>query len=196
MKTRMIIAMAIGAVLTAGVLWQGTLQADALGAAKVAVVDVTRVLENSKKHQAWQQKMETEQTQMRAEFNTMSSELESLDQQLRSGLLRRGSEDYLRYARQFAEKKAILEARNAFYEEKVTNEMQSWTEELYKTLMVVVDRVAQQKGIDLVLATEQLDLPSPSLRDFMLTIKTKKVLYNHSNLDITAEVLAALDSEL
>lgn len=196
MKTRMIIAMAIGAVLTAGVLWQGTLQADALGAAKVAVVDVTRVLENSKKHQAWQQKMETEQTQMRAEFNTMSSELESLDQQLRSGLLRRGSEDYLRYARQFAEKKAILEARNAFYEEKVTNEMQSWTEELYKTLMVVVDRVAQQKGIDLVLATEQLDLPAPSLRDFMLTIKTKKVLYNHSNLDITAEVLAALDSEL
>lgn len=196
MKTRILIAMAIGAVLMAGVRWQGNLQADALGAAKVAVVDVTRVLENSKKHQAWQQKMETEQKQMRAEFDAMQSELETLDQQLRGGVLRRGSEDYLKYARQFAEKKAVLDARVAFYDDKVTAEMQSWTEELYKTLIVVVDRVAQQKGIDLVLATEQLDLPAPSLRDFMLTIKTNKVLYNHSNLDITTEVLAGLDSQL
>ena len=123
----------------------------------------------------------------------MRSELESLDQQLR--LLRRGSEDYLRHARQFTEKKAVLEARNAFYEDKVTAEMQSWTEELYRTLLLVVDRIAQQKGIDMVLAKEQLDLPAPSLRDFMLTIKTRKVLYNHPNLDITAEVLAALDNE-
>jgi len=193
MKTRTLIAMTAAAVITAGVFRQGALQADALAAPKVAVVDVTRVLENSKKHQAWKDKMEKEQEQMKEEFSAMRSELESLDQQLR--LLRRGSEDYLRYSRQFAEKKAILEARNAFYEDKVTQEMQSWTEDLYRTLLLIIDRTAQQKGIDLVLAKEQLDLPAPSLRDFMLTIKTKKVLYNSPQLDITAEVLASLDNE-
>lgn len=193
MKTQMMIAMAAVTVVAAGITWQGTLQADAMGAAKVAVVDVTRVLETSKKHQAWKDKMEKEQEQMRAEFSAMSSELQALEQNIR--LRNRGSEDYIRLTGQFVEKKAILEAKNAFYEEKVTAQMQNWTEELYKTLMIVVDRIAQQKGVDLVLAKEQLDLPAPSLRDFMLTIKTRKVLYNHPNLDITAEVLAALDNE-
>ncbi|NLK40733.1 MAG: OmpH family outer membrane protein [Planctomycetes bacterium] len=193
MKTRILTLASAAAILSAGVLWHGGLQADALGTPKVAIVDVTGVLENSKKHQAWKDKMEKQQQQMKEEMNTLRSELESLEQQLR--LLRRGSEDYTKYSRQYVEKKAIFEARNAFYEDKVTNEMQSWTEELYRTLLLAIDRIAQEKGIDLVLAKEQLDLPAPSLRDFMLTIKTKKVLYNNPKLDITAEVLAALDKE-
>ncbi len=193
MKTRTIIVMALIAAATAVVLRQTTAQADAAGPAKVAVVDVTKVLESSKKHQAWKDKMEKEQEQMKAEFAKMKSDLESLQQNIK--LRKVGSDDYINLSSQFVEKKAIMEAKNAFYEEKVTSQMQNWTEDLYKTLMIVVDRVAQQKGIDLVLAKEQLDLPAPSLRDFMLTIKTKKVLYNDNKLDITAEVLAALDSE-
>lgn len=185
--------MALAAVVATGLLRQGTLQADATGAAKVAVVDVTRVLEQSKKHQAWKDKMEKEQEQMKAEFTAMQSELQSLEDNIK--LRTRGSEDFIKLTGQFVEKKAIMEAKNAFYEEKVTGQMQTWTEDLYKTLMIVVDRVAQQKGIDIVLAKEQLDLPAPSLRDFMLTIKTKKVLYNDPKMDITAEVLAVLDSE-
>jgi Skp family chaperone for outer membrane proteins len=194
MKTRTIIVMAVVAIAAAGILRQSVLQAEAsMGPAKVAVVDVTRVLETSKKHQAWKDRMEKEQEQMKSEFTQLRTELDALEQNIK--LRNRGSEDYIKLTSQYVEKKAILEAKNAFYEEKVTSQMQNWTEELYKTLMVVVERVAQQKGVDLVLAKEQLDLPSPSLRDFMLTIKTKKVLYNDTKLDITAEVLTALDSE-
>jgi Skp family chaperone for outer membrane proteins len=120
-------------------------------------------------------------------------ELESLEQNIR--LRNRGSEDHIRLTGQYVEKRALMEAKNSFYEEKVNAQMQNWTEELYKTLLIVVDRIAQQKGIDMVLAKEQLDLPAPSLRDFMLVIRTKKVLYNNPKLDITSEVLAALDSE-
>ena len=193
MKTRTLLMMAVVAAIAVIAVQQGAVQAEATGLAKVAVVDVTRVLETSKKHQAWKEKMEKEQEGTKAEFAKMKSELESLQQNIK--LRKVGSEDYINLSSQFVEKKAIMEAKNAFYEEKVTSQMQNWTEELYKTLMIVVDRVAQQKGIDLVLAKEQLDLPAPSLRDFMLTIKTKKVLYNDVKLDITSEVLAALDSE-
>lgn len=193
MKTRTLLMMALVAAIAVIAVQQGAVQAEATGLAKVAVVDVTRVLETSKKHQAWKEKMEKEQEGTKAEFAKMKSELESLQQNIK--LRKVGSEDYINLSSQFVEKKAVMEAKNAFYEEKVTSQMQNWTEELYKTLMIVVDRVAQQKGIDLVLAKEQLDLPAPSLRDFMLTIKTKKVLYNDVKLDITSEVLAALDSE-
>lgn len=193
MKTRTISVIALIAVSATAIVWQGGAQTDTLGSAKIAVVDVTRVLENSKKHQTWKEKMEKEQEQVRNEFNQMRSELEALEQNIR--LRNRGSEDYIRLTSEFVEKRAIMDAKTSFYEEKVNAQMQNWTEELYKTLMIVVDRVAQQKGIDLVLSKEQLDLPSPSLRDFMLTIRTKKVLYNNPKLDITADVLTALDRE-
>ena len=35
--------------------------------------------------------------------------------------------------------------------------------------------------------------PAPTLRDFMLTVKTKTVLYNTPELEITDQVLTALD---
>jgi len=44
-----------------------------------------------------------------------------------------------------------------------------------------------------VLGKESLELPAPTLRDFMLSVKTQKVLYNRPELDITEEVLTALD---
>ncbi len=192
MKTRICVVMMAVVVLAMGVYRQVGADA-AAGAAKIAVVDVTKVLETSQKHQAWKTKMEKDQEAAKKEFNDMRAELEQLQQNIK--LRKVGSDDHISLTQQFVEKKAILEAKNSFYEEKVTAQMQSWTEELYKQFLVIVDNIAQQKGIDLVLSKEDLDLPAPSLRDFMLTIKTKKVLFNNPKLDITAEVLAALDSE-
>jgi len=194
MKTRMLaVAAVVAAVAGMGVYRQVQADATTAAAVKVAVIDVTKVLESCKKHQAWKAKMEKDQAKTKTEFDTMKSELDALGQNVK--LRTRGSEDYINLAGQFQEKKAIMEAKNAFYEERVTSQMQMWTEELYKSLLIVIDKVAQQKGVDLVLAKEQLDLPAPSLRDFMLTIKTQKVMYNNPKMDITNEVLAALDSE-
>lgn len=192
MKTRMCVVMAAVVVLAMGVYHQVGADA-AAGAAKIALVDVTKVLESCNKHQAWKEKMEKDQDVAKKEFEDMRSELQQLQDNIK--LRKVGSDDYISLTQQFVEKKAILEAKNTFYEEKVTAQMQNWTEELYKELMVVVDKVAQQKGVDLVLAKDQLDLPAPSLRDFMLTIKTKKVLFNNPKLDITEEVLAGMNSQ-
>jgi len=73
-------------------------------------------------------------------------------------------------------------------------EMQQWTESLYTQMLTFIQEIAQKKGLDIVLAQEQLDLPSPSLRDFMLSIRTKKVLFCGDQVDITEEVMSALDA--
>jgi outer membrane protein len=159
--------------------------------ARLAVVDVSKVLQTSVRHKQWQAKMQEEETQLKAEFQKTRKELEALQANL--DLLKPNSADYLKLVGDVLDKKGQIEAKNKYYEEKVNVEMQQWTESLYTKLLEVVGKVAQQKGLDIVLAQEQLDLPSPSVRDFMLTIKTKKVLYNSSHLDITDEVLAALD---
>jgi Skp family chaperone for outer membrane proteins len=158
---------------------------------KVAIVDVTKVLQNSKKHKQWQQKMTGNEEQMKAEFEKAKKELEVLQANL--NLLKSGSKDYVEAMREFLDKKGLLEAKDKFYQEKINMEMQQWTESLYVQMLDITAKLAQKKGIDIVLAQEQLDLPSTSLRDFMLSMRTKKVLYCSTQLDITDEVLALLD---
>lgn len=159
--------------------------------AKVAVVDVTKVLQNSKKHKAWQDKMTAEETQMKAEFQKDKKALESI--QANMDVLKPGTPDYVNTMKEFLDKKGLLEAKDKFYQEKVNLEMQQWTEGLYVQMLDITKKIAQQKGLDLVLAQEELDVPAASLRDFMLNIRTKKVLYAAEQMDITDEVLTALD---
>jgi Skp family chaperone for outer membrane proteins len=162
-----------------------------MSAAKVAVVDVTKVLQNSKKHKQWQEKMTKDEEQMKAEFQKSQKELEALKANL--DLLKIGSKDHIDVMKDFLDKKSLLDAKDKFYQEKVNIEMQQWTESLYTRMLEITAKIAQKKGIDIVLAQEQLELPSPSLRDFMLSMRTKKVLYCNPQIDITDSVLAALD---
>jgi Skp family chaperone for outer membrane proteins len=158
---------------------------------KVAIVDVSKVLQSSKKHKQWQEKMTQSEKQMKEEFDKSKVDLENVQKNME--LLKVGSKDYVDTMKEFLDKKALLESRDKFYQEKVNMEMLQWTEGLYMQMLSVAAKVAQKKGIDIILAQEQLDTPSPSLRDFMLNIRTKKVLYSSVQLDVTDEVLVALD---
>lgn len=188
----MYILSAAAAAVSFGIYRQGHLDAAAAAApAKIGVVNVTQVLENCTKHKQWQEKMQSERTAMETEYKKMKDELDALQANLK--LRTPGSEDALRLQSEMLEKKALMDAKDEFYRSKVESEMQRWTESLYQKLLTVVQDVAKAKGLDMVIADEQLDLPAPSLRDFMLTVKTKKLLYRSEQYDMTAEVLAALD---
>ena len=187
-----ILAAGVAVLVLLGAYQQGKLNADsAVKPAKIGVVDVTQVLENSARNKQWQEKMQQEQTDTKNQFNQMRTELEAIQANLK--LRTPGTEDFLRLRQEMVEKGAMLEAKNKFYQDKVTFEMQRWTEELYQQLLKVVADVAKDKGLDMVIADESLMLPSPSLQDFMLTVKTRKLLYHNSQYDLTDEVLAALD---
>jgi Skp family chaperone for outer membrane proteins len=180
------------ALVVLGAYQHGKLNAEsAVAPAKIGVVNVTNVLENCKKHKQWQEKMQTEQSEMKAQFAKMEEDLKALEANLK--LRNPGSEDYLKLLGELTEKSALADAKQKIFQDKVTAEMQRWTESLYQEMLKVVEEVAKAKGLDMVIADELLDLPSPTLRDFMLTIKTKKMLYYNMNYDLTGEVLTALD---
>lgn len=180
------------AIIVFGSYQHGKLNAySAANAPKVGVVNVTKVLENSERHKQWQEKMQAEQSETRKQFDTMKKELDALQANLK--LRAPGSEDFFKMRQEMAEKAALLEARDESYRNRVETEMQKWTETLYQELLKVAESVAKDKGLDMIISDELLDLPAPSLRDFMLTIKTKKMLYHNDAFDLTDEVLAALD---
>lgn len=193
-NSKIILVMGLTAMVASlGVYRQGRLDAaDAAAPAKIGVVNVNQVLDNSAKHKKWQEKMKTEQEAKKAEFTKIKDELNALEANLK--VRSAGSEDALRIQGELVEKKALLDAKEEFYRSKVETEMQQWTESLYQKMLVVVENVAKAKGLDMVIANESLDLPAPNLRDFLLTVKTKKLLYCNQRYDLTAEVLAAFDN--
>lgn len=187
-----ILVVTVAALVLLGAYQQGKLDADSeVKPAKIGVVNVTKVLENSVSNKQWQEKMQQDQTDTKNQFNQLRTELEAIQANLK--LRMPGTEDFLKLRQEMVEKGAMLEAKNKFYQDKVTFEMQRWTEELYQQLLKVVADIAQDKGLDIIIADELLDLPSPSLQDFMLTVKTRKLLYHNSQYDLTDEVLTALD---
>lgn len=158
---------------------------------RVGVVDVTKILENCQKNKQWQEKAEGDRSRVQAEFQQMRKDLEALQANIKQR--KPGSSDYFSLMSEYEEKRAVMEGRNTFYENKFTQEMQQWMEALYSDFLKVTEMVAREKGLDLVVGKETLELPAPTLRDFMLSVKTQKVLYSRTELDITDEVLAALD---
>lgn len=192
-KVYMIVTViAVAAVMCA--YQQGSLHADAAVApAKIAVVNVTTVIKTCKKFKTWQDAKQKEIQQIESEFKAMQDELTALNENLK--IRTPGSEDYNKLMKDFIEKKAALQSKDSAYKELWDNEKQQFTEKLYQELLSVTDEVAVKKGLDIVLANEDLNLTDPMRPDIMQTIVTKKLLYHNSKFDITDEVLAAMDAK-
>jgi Skp family chaperone for outer membrane proteins len=87
----------------------------------------------------------------------------------------------------------LLDAKEKFYQQDLTFKEQQWTEQLYMEIVAAIGNVAEQKGLDLVLAKEDNQFPAASPNELLLIIKTSKVLFHADDMDITNEVLAAVD---
>ncbi len=158
--------------------------------AKVAVVNIDSIFVRSKKHAQWKLKMEEKDNAVRAEMQKSAAEIDLLRKDMDTRKV--GSEDYLKLAREGAQKKAMLEANDKYYEQEINLKIQQWTEKIYKEIISAIEKVATERNLDVVLASEELN--DISSREFMSFIRTSKVLYHNKQLDITADVLAVLDA--
>jgi len=183
-----------------GLVWtlaytQGRVTARVVTApAKVGVVNVNTILQNSKKHKQWQERMSAEEQQITAEMDKLQSELDFMKKDLAT--LKKGSDAYIKLMRDMAEKDGVYQAKKQYYDQEMTMKVQAWTEQLYAEIQARIAEVAQRSGLDLVIGAETVEIPAANMRELLLDIKTNKVLYHAEGLDITNEVLAALDAGL
>lgn len=196
MKTRNIVIV----ILTAVTIWLGmgyeqgwAKSKEEIAPARIAVVSVRRVLENTKKSALWEEKARTKGKKIMAELEKLSKELQAIEADMATRKV--GSSDYLKLMREGTEKQAILEAMDKFYQQELVLKQQQQIEQLYQEIIAAVASVAKEKGVDLVIAKEEFRFPSSSLRELTLVIQTSKVLYHAEHMDITNDVLAVLDKE-
>jgi len=158
--------------------------------AKVAVVNIDNIFMQSKKHAQWKLKMEERDAKSRGQMQKTAAEIDLLRKDMDTRKV--GSDDYLALAREGAEKQAVLEANEKYYEQEVSLKIQQWTEVFYKEIISTIDKIATEQNIDVVLASEEAADVNP--RELLSFIRTSKVLYHNKQLDITADVLAVLDA--
>ena len=160
---------------------------------KVGVVNVRRVFRDCKRNITYRAQAVAEQSKVREELGKLAGEIEAAEAGLKA--LKRGSDDHLAQVKAVLEKRHNLNALQDYNKQQRMLKDKRWTEGLYEEILQVTNELAEEKGLDLVLDTDEPEFPASSSDELMLTLSTNKVLYNGGCLDITAEVVARLDAK-
>lgn len=183
----MILVAAVAVLVLLGAYQQGKLDAAAqIQPAKIGIVNMTRVFEESAINKLWKEKMQQEQTNTLNEINKMKTDLDAIGANLK--LRTPGSEDFFKLRQDMVQKKSLLDSREAIYRESMNFKMQQLAEQFHKKLLEVTTAMAKEKGLDII-ATDEL-------ADFVQMTKSKVLLYHNSQYDLTDEVLAAMDKDV
>ncbi|MCK5000788.1 MAG: OmpH family outer membrane protein [Anaerohalosphaera sp.] len=160
--------------------------------AKIGVVSIGTIMQNSKANAKWVEMMKERDAAAKKELTDLQTELKAIGEA--SKKFKPDSDEYNEKMRQYMDKGTMLEAKNNFYNQDFELRKQLWAEKHFNQVIEMIEKVAKDKGIDVVLAKENFNTPNPSLDEVMLTIRTSKILYNSQNLEITQAVLDALDA--
>jgi len=160
---------------------------------KIGVVSILKVFRDCKRSDAHRTEFNAEQSKIIAALKTLSKEIEKQEAGLKA--LRPESSDYLAQRKELIDNQARLEAEQKFYKEQGILKQYKWSKELYQDILRITSELAEQKGLDLVLRKDEIDLLALSVNEISETVRTHKVLYSGGCVDISDEVMARLDKE-
>ena len=196
-KNLVIIVILIG-VFVLGLAYQKGIAADKAKfntAPKVGVVNIRYIIQKTQKQTDFMEKMQKDMEEIRADLTELSDELKKGEKALDARI--KGSEDYLKMAQDLMEKEAKLQARKEFEKNLLALREKQWTEELYTLIHEKIAEISKKMGVDIVIdgnADLNKEIPAATPNELVLTIRTRKVLYFNDSVDLTTEVLEAVDA--
>ncbi len=166
---------------------------------KVGVVDLVNVTNNYGRTQDASADLQVEQANLKAETEPKVTALEELRLQ-RDGF-NKGTEEWKKLDEQVLKKQVELRNWIAMERIKIERRHRDVLLDMYREIADVVERVAKQKGLDLVFTKAFLEPPqidvdeSTGLEDLKKRIIGQRVLYPTDTVDLTEEVLKILNTE-
>ncbi|HUT46639.1 MAG TPA: OmpH family outer membrane protein [Sedimentisphaerales bacterium] len=159
----------------------------------IGIVDVRRALRECKATDKYRERTNAENSKMDAEEEQLSREIQALAAGLRA--LKPGTSDHLAQYKEYLQKQANLKTLQEFNPQQKALKHQQWTQELYQEILRITKVLAAEKGLPLVLESDEPEFPIQRYEDLAMTLSTHKVLYSNGCLDLTDEVIAELDKE-
>ena len=161
--------------------------------AKVGIVSIAKIFNNCKKSVAHKREINAEQSKKSEELEKLSEQLKAEEAMLIA--LKQDSSDYLAQREKCINIRVRLEAQQTINKEQTILKQYRWRKRFYQDILRITSELAQQKGLDVVLEKDEIDIPSLSVNELNQTMITHKVLYSGGCIDITDEVMARLDKE-
>jgi Skp family chaperone for outer membrane proteins len=187
----MITGAVIGAIaLLVTFEYSGAAQSGA-AASKVGVVSIRTVFDRTQQQAQYQTKAVAKRARDRAQLEGLAQEVKGAEAEMSTH--RQGTPEYLKLMQNVIQKRAQLEAQQEYLKQQTMLENKLWMEKLYETTLKIVDTLAQEKGLELVLERTEPSFPISS-DELMATFSTHKVLYAGGSVDLTNEVVSRLDA--
>jgi len=159
----------------------------------IGLVDVRRALRECKATAKYRERTNAENSTTDAEEEQLSREIQALAAGLRA--LKQGSSDYLTQYKEYLQKQNDLKTMQEFNPQQKALKHQQWTQELYKEILRITKVLAAEKGLPLVLGSDEPEFPMQRYEELAMTLSTHKVLYSNGCIELTDEVIAELDKE-
>jgi len=159
---------------------------------KLAVVHVAKVLSECRENLDREKITREKERKIKAQLAQMESETNAIRQELEN-VLKPASPEYLTQMQNWFDKKALMEAFEQGQKQVFASETQAWMENLYKKFLEEVEKIAHAEQFTLVLAKDDMPLQDLKLTDLSAFIRSRKVLYHSTTIDLTAKVMENLD---
>lgn len=160
---------------------------------KIGIVSIMKIFRDCKRSAAHRAEIIAEQNRIRAELQKLSKDIEALEEGLKA--FKQDSNEYLAQRKELIDKRAGLEAQQAFNKEQIVLKQYGFSKELYQDILQIISELAEQKDLALVLEKDEVDILALSVNEIEQTIRTHKVLYSGECVDISDEVVARLDKK-
>ena len=159
----------------------------------IGIVDVRRALRECKATEKYREKTNVENAKMDVEEQQLTREIQALAAGLRA--LKPSSTDYMEQYKEYLQKQGELKTIQEYNPRLKATKHQQWTETLYQEILRITNVLAAEKGLALVLGSDEPEFPIQQYEELAMTLSTHKVLYSSGCLDLTDEVIAELDKE-
>jgi Skp family chaperone for outer membrane proteins len=157
----------------------------------IGIVDVRRALRDCKATAKYRERTNAENAKMDAEEEQLSREVQALAAGIRA--LKPGTSDHLAQYKEYLQKQNELKTMQEFNPQQKALKHQQWTQTLYQEILRITNDLAAEKGLPLVLASDQPEFPIQRYEELAMTLSTHIVLYSEGCQDLTDQVIAELD---
>ncbi len=171
---------------------QASAQGTAPATPKIGVVSIRMVLNDCQQQQQYQNQVIAKQGQIRNQLNALQQKINADEATLKT--YKAGTEAYLNQLKMILDGRSKLESDNEFFKQQRTLEYKQWNEKLYQEILKIVDKLAKEKGLEMVLERTEPRFPTESLDELVAAFSTFKVLNADGCVDLTPEVVKRLDA--
>jgi len=160
----------------------------------IGIVDVRRALRDCKATEKYRERTTAENNKMDDEEQELTRKIQALALGLRA--LKPNSSDYMEQYKEYLQKQADLKTLQEYNPRLKATKHQQWTQTLYQEILRITKVLAAEKGLPLVLESDEPQFPIQQYEELAMTLNTHKVLYGNGCLDLTDEIIAELDKEV